>query len=174
MQRRRIIVGLGCLAASRFVVRARHTFAVTRLTSAIPISLAPTLPAVVIPIAGQMRPDRLVVTRTKNNLNAPDAPPFSKTITDRATVEKLYQDIQALPPMPTGRFGCPMDAGVTYRLDFFSGGTPLLSASYTPTGCASVALSDGMIKSDMSGGLRAELTGALDFASERELLGYPR
>jgi hypothetical protein len=122
----------------------------------------------------QASPDRLVVTRTHNNLKDLDAPPFSTTITDRATIEKLYQNVLALPPLPAGRFDCPRDSGLRYRLDFYVGGALLLSVDYAPTGCRTVSLSDGTVKSDARGSFDIDFRQALGFASTEEYLGVPR
>jgi hypothetical protein len=51
----------------------------------------------------QTIPGRLVVARTKNNRNNPNAPPFRKAIDNRAAVAKLYADIAALPVSRPGR-----------------------------------------------------------------------
>jgi hypothetical protein len=120
----------------------------------------------------QATPDRLVVTRTKNNLNNPTASPFRKTIADRATVAKLSADIAALPPAPSGIANCPNDLGIAYHLDFYAGSSALLAADYLPTGCASVRLSDGTVKSAAAGNFRADLRQALGFATDRQFLGF--
>lgn len=122
------------------------------------------------PVA-QVVPDRLVVTRTKNNLNNAAAPPYSKTVADRSSVARLYADIFALPPFPAGAMNCPNDVGITYHLDFYSEAAALLAADYRPTGCASVRLSDGTVKSDPSGHFAADLKQALGMASDRQFLG---
>jgi hypothetical protein len=122
--------------------------------------------------SAQEVPDRLVVTRTKNNLNNPAAPPFTKTITDRSTVEKLYADILALPPLPGGPLNCPNDVGINYRLDFYSGAASFLAGDYGPTGCASVRLSNGTTKRDTTGSFGADLQHALRFSSRRQFLGF--
>jgi hypothetical protein len=121
----------------------------------------------------QALPDRLVVARTKNNRNNPSAPPFSKAIADRSSVAKLYADIAALPVFPAGPRNCPNESGITYRLDFYAQTTALLAADYDPSGCASVTLSDGTMKSAASGSFRSDLSQALGFTSDRQLLGLP-
>jgi hypothetical protein len=121
--------------------------------------------------AAQEVPDRLVATRTRNNSNDPTAPPFSKTITDRSLVEKLYADISALPPFPTGASNCPNNVGITYRLDFYSGTASLLGADYEPTGCAAVTSSDGTVKGDPTRSFGANLRQALGFSSDRQFFG---
>jgi len=118
-------------------------------------------------------PDRLVVTRTKNNRNNPNAPPYSGTINDRASVGKLYAEVLALPPLGGGPRNCPNDLGISYHLDFYSGTTSLLAADYDPTGCASVTLSDGTVKSAATGSFRADLSQALGFSPDRQFLGLP-
>ena len=116
-------------------------------------------------------PDRLVVTRTNNNVNNPAAPSFSKTITDQASVQRLYADIAALPSFPAGTMNCPNDLGIHYRLDFYSGPVSLLTGDYQPSGCASVKLSQGIVKSDPAGNFKADLGQALGL-SDRQLLGF--
>ena len=120
----------------------------------------------------QGAPDRLVVTRTKNNLNNPGAPAFSKTIADREKVEKLYEDILDLPPLRAGRLNCPRDVGIRYSLDFYAGTASILAGDYDPTGCATINLGDGTIKSDSGGSFAADFRQALGFASERQFLGF--
>ena len=122
-------------------------------------------------LAAQEVPDRLLVTRTKNNLNNFAAPPFSDTISDRSLVEKLYADIAALPPLPAGPLNCPNDMGIRYGLDFYSGTALLVSGVYEPTGCASIRLSDGTSKSDARGSFGADLMHALGISSQRQFLG---
>jgi hypothetical protein len=121
----------------------------------------------------QAAPDRLVVARTKNNRNYPNAPPFSKTIDDRASAGKLYADIAALPPFGTGPRNCPNDSGITYHLDFYAQTVALLAADYDPSGCASITLSDGTRKNATSGSFRSDLSQALGFTSDGQLLGLP-
>ncbi len=141
-------------------------------TTGIRQQLTPDLRAMSSRRVVQEVPDRLAVTRTKNNLNNPTAPPFSKTIADRSLVEKLYADISALPPFPAGPLNCPNDLGIRYHLDFYSGTASLLAADYEPTGCASVKLSDGTVKSAATGSFGADLRQALGFSSERQFLGF--
>jgi hypothetical protein len=117
-------------------------------------------------------PDRLVVTRTKPNINNPAAAPFSKTLDHRSLVAGLYADISALPPLPSGRLHCPRDLGISYHLNFEAAGVTVLAADYQPSGCALVKLSDGTVKSDADGILRNALQGALGFPSERAFLGF--
>jgi hypothetical protein len=178
MRRRDVIAGLGCLAGWPLVAQAREPAfpPVWSVDSFVATQAQPSPASAVTPdlLVAQVSPDRLAVTRTQNNLNTPDAPPFSQTIANRATVEKLYGDIQALPSLPAGRFGCPRDVGIRYRLDFFAASTLLVSCTYAPSGCASVALSDGTVKSAASGSFRADLVAALGFATEQELSGNRR
>jgi hypothetical protein len=115
----------------------------------------------------QVMPDRLVVTRTKNNPNDSNASPFTKTITGPAVVQKLYADIEALPPAPNlgnEPINCPLDLGVQYHLDFYSGDTIVLSADYAPTGCGGVALGNGELKLGTNS-FETELWQALGFPS---------
>jgi hypothetical protein len=121
----------------------------------------------------QVAPDRLVVTRTKNNRNNPNAPSFDATIPDRSPVQKLYADIIALPAVSGGPRNCPNDSGISYHLDFYSGAAVLLAADYDPSGCASITLSDGTRKDAAFGSFRSDLSQALGFTSDRQLLGLP-
>jgi hypothetical protein len=134
--------------------------------------LAFTLSATASAQSAQEVPDRLVVTRKKNNLNSPTALPFRKTISDQSLVKKIYAAIAALPPFPSGVLNCPNDVGISYHLDFFSGTVSLLAANYEPTGCASLRLSDGTVKSDPTGSFEADLRRALGFSSDRQFLGF--
>jgi hypothetical protein len=81
-----------------------------------------------------MMPDRLVASRTMNAINDLSALPFAKTIINRTQVQTLYAEILALPPFPTGGDGemnCPIDLGLEYHFDFYSGDISLLSGDYT-------------------------------------------
>jgi hypothetical protein len=122
----------------------------------------------------QASPDRLVVARTHNSLKAQDGLPSSETINDGATIEKLYQDILALPPLPAGRFDCPRDSGLRYRLDFYVGNALLLSGDYAPTGCRTISLSDGTVKRDTRGSFNIDFMRILGLASEEKHLRVPR
>ena len=115
-------------------------------------------------------PNRLLVTRTKDNLNNTGAPPFHAAVSDPA-VAKLYADISALPPFPAGPMNCPNDMGIRYHLDFYAGASLALAADYQPTGCVSVRLRDGTVKSDPAGSFKTDFEHALGFASDRQLFG---
>ncbi len=141
-------------------------------TTAIWQRLTPTLHRSSRGQAAQEVPDRLVVTRTKNNLNNPTAPPFSKTITDPSLAQKLYADIIALPLFPNGTMNCPNDVGTAYHLNFYLGPVTVLAADYKPTGCASVKLSDGTVKADPTRSFGADLRQALGFLSDRQFFGF--
>jgi hypothetical protein len=121
----------------------------------------------------QLPPDRLVVTRTRTSRSNPNAPPYSRTIDDGAAVAKLYADVAALPPPPAGPLNCPMDLGISYHLEFYAGTTPLLAVDYEPTGCASVRLGDGTVRSAATGSFGTDLRKALGLSSDRELWGSP-
>jgi hypothetical protein len=122
-------------------------------------------------IAQASSPDGLVVMRTNTNRNNPAAPPFSKTITDLSAVEKLYAEIAALPLFPAGPVNCPNDVGIRYHLKFYSGTALLLVADDKPTGCPSVQLSDGSIRSDADGSFANDLSRVLGFSSRQQFLG---
>ena len=110
-------------------------------------SMSPPMSASTTPPvpSSNVQPDKLIVTRTN-----PNVPSFKKTITDRAQVQKMYQEIMNLPVFhqscnePSGcNLNCPLVTGVGYRLDFSSDTVSLLSADYHPTGCGYLRLSDG-------------------------------
>ena len=69
-------------------------------------------------------------------------PPFERTATDPAKVQRLYNALLALPTPPPGIF-CPIDFGVAYHLTFFNRGVTILQATVKPDGCRSVSLSNG-------------------------------
>jgi hypothetical protein len=69
-------------------------------------------------------------------------PPLAVTITDPATVARLLDDINTLPPFPTGTFSCPIDFGTSYTLAFGAGAVPQLTAVISAQGCRGVRLSD--------------------------------
>jgi len=119
--------------------------------------------------ASQIQPDKLIVTRTKNDLNNLTAPPFTKTIVDHILVQKLYTEILALPSFPSGTFNCPPGSGVQYHLAFYSGAVLILAADYRPTGCPSLQLNDGTVKSGDSA-FDSDLWHALGFASDQQFL----
>jgi hypothetical protein len=127
----------------------------------VPTTNVPTAP--LIP-SSEALPDRLVVTRPKGDLDPlPPVlaqlsdgpyrvdtnsipPPFTKTITDQTTVQKLYSDIYALPPIEYqsgAPISCPLDTGISYWLDFYKGNRFLLHAADYPTGCGGVSLGKG-------------------------------
>ncbi len=71
-------------------------------------------------------------------------PPFERTATDAAKVQRLYNALLALPtPPPSGTIYCPADFGVAYHLTFFRMGTTVLRATVEGSGCRYVALSNG-------------------------------
>jgi hypothetical protein len=122
--------------------------------------------------ATQEIPDRLVVTKTRDNLNNPGAPRFSKTITDQSLVHKLYEDMLTLPLLLNGPRSCPSDMGIRYRLDWYLGANHLLAADYDPTGCASVKTSDGRLRGDPTGNFEIDIRKALGFSpSDQQFLG---
>lgn len=70
-------------------------------------------------------------------------PPLDRSITDAAVVMRLASDFEQLPPLPSGTFSCPADAGPTYTLAFSIAGTSPWSAVISVAGCRAVTLSDG-------------------------------
>jgi hypothetical protein len=96
-----------------------------------------------------VEPDKLAVTRTQNNVNDQNAPPFARTITDRSVVEAIYATVRGVSstpaPLPCNKDDlecvmrelrqCPADEGPIYTLDFYDGETLALRFQYDPTGC---------------------------------------
>jgi photosystem II stability/assembly factor-like uncharacterized protein len=63
-------------------------------------------------------------------------PPLDKTLADKATVQKLYADLQAMPVVASDRpMNCPEDNGVTLDLTFKDGDSVLLAATADVSGC---------------------------------------
>jgi hypothetical protein len=175
MRRRGFIAGLACLTAwsfTRLSTNARP--GLFNASGEISTLRAPAPAASASLHLAQASPDRLVVTRTHNSLKAQDGLPSSETINDGATIEKLYQDILALPPLPAGRLDCPRDSGLRYRLDFYVGNALLLSGDYAPTGCRTISLSDGTVKRDTRGSFNIDFMRVLGLASEGKHLRVPR
>jgi len=119
------------------------------------------------------KPDKLVVTKISNNLYAPDAPMFSKTITNPNAVQLVYGDLQALTKvhLTSGVQDCPPEEGIAYRLDFYSGSRLILSAEYGPTGCFDVQLSNGVERYDEGTKFDNDLAQALGVTSQQFVLG---
>jgi hypothetical protein len=71
-------------------------------------------------------------------------PPFERTATDAAKVQRLYHALLALPtPPPSGTIHCPADFGAAYHLTFFNQGATVLTATVEESGCRFVTLSNG-------------------------------
>jgi hypothetical protein len=70
-------------------------------------------------------------------------PPFERTATDAAKVQRLYNALLALPTPPPGPLSCPVDFGVAYHVTFFNQSVIVLQATVKPDGCRSVSLSNG-------------------------------
>lgn len=66
-------------------------------------------------------------------------PPFQRTATDAAKVQRLYNALLALPAFPPGTFSCPADFGVAYHLTFFNQSVIALQATVKPDGCEGVS-----------------------------------
>jgi prepilin-type N-terminal cleavage/methylation domain-containing protein len=122
--------------------------------------------------ASQNLPDKLIVTRTHNNLGNPTAAPFSETITNTALVQKVYTDILVLPSFSSAPTSCPPDFGIQYHLEFYSGATSLLRADYGPTGCSDVLLSNGAAKYGGVSSFQTDLMQAVGFSSYRQLASF--
>jgi hypothetical protein len=65
--------------------------------------------------------------------------PAAVTVTSPAEARAVAKALCTLPAMPSGVMSCPMDQGVSYRLDFAAGRTsfPLITAA--ASGCNAVA-----------------------------------
>lgn len=70
-------------------------------------------------------------------------PPFERTATDAAKVQRLYNALLALPAFPSGIIHCPADFGVVYHLTFFNQSVIVVQATVKPDGCRGVTLSNG-------------------------------
>src|SRR5690242_6498046 len=76
------------------------------------------------------------LVRTHPNLNDAMPLPFSRTSTDTAQVQHLYDLVRGLQPIPDGAVSsCPVDFGVSYQLTFRTASGVLLTASTDPAGC---------------------------------------
>lgn len=63
-------------------------------------------------------------------------------IQHQPTVVRLYDDLMALPPFPSGvAFSCLDSFGARYRLVFLHGSQKMLTADADPAGCQTVQLS---------------------------------
>ena len=66
--------------------------------------------------------------------------PFDKTVTDAATIQHLYQAIQALPAFPASPFSCPPDTtgNEAYALTFSGTSVETVSVNIQIGGCQGV------------------------------------
>jgi hypothetical protein len=65
-------------------------------------------------------------------------PAFDRSIGDAATARRVFDEVNALPPAPKGRF-CPADFGLRYRLSLNEAARVTLSVVIEGDGCAEVA-----------------------------------
>jgi hypothetical protein len=84
--------------------------------------------------------DRLVVLRKdafpQNHIRF--SFPAKVTVNDPAKVRAVAQALLALPTMPSGTFGVPIDLGITYRLIFATADEQLPAISIDATGAQTV------------------------------------
>jgi hypothetical protein len=85
-------------------------------------------------------PDTLVIIRVENKAN--NLPLLIKTITDKTKVMTLYNEMYSLPYGPTGEINCPAEFYTNYTLDFFQDTNQVLNATFNPTGCTIVQISN--------------------------------
>ena len=77
----------------------------------------------------------------------------SVTFTDQATIDRVAEIINALPPAPTGALACPADFGGGLELAFeSSSGAILEQVSMHATGCGGTTITIGGAKSDRASG----------------------
>jgi hypothetical protein len=99
--------------------------------------------------------------------------PLAVTITYPATVARLLDDINTLPPFPAGTFSCPIDFGTSYTLTFRSAASPKLTAVISAQGCRGIRLSDRRsLWAGNSPSLFADLGAALHL-TQAALIPYP-
>jgi hypothetical protein len=120
-------------------------------------------------------PLRLVVTSNTSN-NNPNALSYTMTITNPALVQKLYDDIEALPKTPErGQGGCvALPAYHTeYNLAFYGGDMLLLLGTFCPDGCIGpvITLENGTSNLVPSGRFEADLAHSLGLSAEQLLTG---
>lgn len=118
------------------------------------------------------KPDRLVVTRIKNDLNNPSTASFARTVSDPSEVQKLCASVFALPTL-TGMINCPMDNGISYAFDFYRKTTLLLHAIYNPTGCRLLQIRGEPIRFALTGYFNDELLSALQITPKQFFEGLP-
>jgi len=85
-------------------------------------------------------PDTLVIIRVEDKPNK--MPLLIKTITDKTKVMNLYNEMYTLPYGPTGEINCPAEFYANYTLDFFQYTNQVLNATFNPTGCTIVQISN--------------------------------
>lgn len=132
-------------------------------------------------LAGCAQSSRTVTSRTVTSLHvvrtsafpSNHIPPFERTATDAAKVQRLYDALLALPTPPTGTIHCPADFGVAYHLTFFRMGATVLQATVEGSGCRFVALSNGERRWAYSDTFWAVFADTLD-VPESELFPTPQ
>lgn len=84
---------------------------------------------------------RLQATRTGGSWH--DILPFAAATTDSARIQRLYDAMRALKPIPDGVYSCPADAGDVYHLTFIRQDGSSLTAAAKPDGCESATIDGG-------------------------------
>lgn len=111
----------------------------TRWAAACGLFLATLVLTASSPIVGPL-PDRVYVTRYDTVEELPPVVPFSDVVTAPGAVRRLYRDIVAMPPPPSGLQSCPESSGVGYSLVFTRPRITLLRASVGMGGCPIINL----------------------------------
>jgi hypothetical protein len=107
----------------------------------IPVIVALVVLALALVLGGAfaIAPRTLLVARS-------GAPPWAHPTTllrfsaDAASVQRLEEAIQSLPPAPSGVVNCPADNGTLYRLTIFHHGAVSLRATVSATGCRTLRI----------------------------------
>jgi hypothetical protein len=77
--------------------------------------------------------------------------PAGVTVTSPAEARAVARALCALPVMPSGVMSCPMDWGVSYRLDFAAGRTSFPGITAAASGCNAVHGAGAVRQADSAG-----------------------
>jgi hypothetical protein len=78
---------------------------------------------------------------TSTSLPSNPPPAVHVTVSDAAKAQALYAATLALPPVPPGEYGCPMDFGINYTLVFRdASSSTVMTTSLDPGGCQGVRM----------------------------------
>lgn len=118
-------------------------------------------------------PDTLVIIRVEDKQDG--LPLLIKTITHKTKVTKLYNEIYGLPYIPNGNYNCPREYYAEYTLNFYQYNKQIINATFNPTGCSIVQISNGKARwAALPSGqtFTKNLQQALDLSSHN-FYGYP-